>query len=157
MRTLVVYDSQYGNTERIARAIGSAIPGEVETVLASKAGPALLKPFDLLVVGCPTQNSGATKAILSFVEEVPSQTLTAASVATFDTRYQSFLATLLGSGASKIADGIRKRGGTLVAPPEGFIVGGGKGPLKAGELERAGAWAKGLAAAGSRLASSPRT
>ncbi len=154
MRSLVIYDSLYGNTERIARAIGGAIPGEVEVILASKAGPALLKPFDLLVVGCPTQNSGATKAILSFVEGIPSQTLKAASVATFDTRYESFLATLLGSGASKIADGIRKRGGTLVAPPEGFIVKGKKGPLKDGEVERASAWAKGLAAAGSRLVAS---
>ena len=30
MRTLVVYDSLHGNTEMIARAIGSAISGEVE-------------------------------------------------------------------------------------------------------------------------------
>ncbi len=70
MRTLVVYDSLYGNTERIARAIGSAILGDVEVLRVSEVGPALLRPFDQLVVGCPTQNSGATKAILSFVEGI---------------------------------------------------------------------------------------
>ncbi len=156
MRTLVVYDSLYGNTERIARAIGSAISGEVEVLRVSEVGSALLRPFDLLVVGCPTQNSGATKPILSFVEGIPSQVLKAARVATFDTRYQSFLATLIGSGASKIADAIRKRGGILVALPEGFIVKGKKGPLKEDEIERASAWAKGLATAGNRLATSPR-
>ncbi len=62
------------------------------------------------------------------------------------------LATIFGSAAGKVASAVQKRGGILAAPPEGFIVGGNKGPLKGGELERASAWAKGLAAAGSRLA-----
>jgi flavodoxin I len=156
MRTLVVYDSLYGNTERIARAIGSGISGDVEVLRVSEVGSAVLRPFDLLVVGCPTQNSTATKAILRFVEGIPSQALKAARVATFDTRYQSFLATLLGSGASKIADAIKKGGGPLVTPPEGFIVRGKRGPLKEGEVERASTWAKGLATAGDHLAASPR-
>ncbi len=156
MRTLVVYDSLHGNTERIARAIGSAVSGEVEVSRVSEAASALLEPFDLLVVGSPTQNQSATAAILRFVEGIPSPVLKGASVAAFDTRLAGRLATILGSAAGKIASAVRKQGGTLVAPPEGFIVGGGKGPLKDGELERAGAWAKGLAAAGSRLAGSPR-
>ncbi len=118
----------------------------------SEVGSALLRPFDLLVVGGPTQNSTATRAILSFVEGIPAQALVAANVATFDTRYQSFLATLLGSAASKIADAIKRRGGTLVAPPEGFIVNGKRGPLKEGEVERAAAWAKGLTVVASRVA-----
>ena len=32
MRTLVIYDSVYGNTEIIARAIGDALPGEVQVL-----------------------------------------------------------------------------------------------------------------------------
>ena len=32
MKTLIVYDSVHGNTEKIARAIGDAIAGEVEAV-----------------------------------------------------------------------------------------------------------------------------
>jgi hypothetical protein len=32
MKTLVVYDSVYGNTESIARAIGDAVGGEVEVL-----------------------------------------------------------------------------------------------------------------------------
>ncbi|MEJ2736165.1 MAG: hypothetical protein P8189_21795 [Anaerolineae bacterium] len=32
MKTLVVYDSVYGNTKTIAQSIGDAIPGEVTVV-----------------------------------------------------------------------------------------------------------------------------
>ncbi len=156
MKTLVVYDSLHGNTEKIARAIGGAVSGEVEVLRVSEAAPARLKPYDLLVVGSPTQNQTATAAILRFVEAVPPTVLKGAGVAAFDTRLAGRLATILGSAAGKIASAVRKQGGTLVAPPEGFIVGGNKGPLKAGELERASAWAKELATAGSRQAASPR-
>src|SRR5512135_2926710 len=75
VRTLVVYDSLHGNTEKIARAIGSAVSGEVEVLRVSEAGSALLKPFDLLVVGSPTQNQTATAAILRFVDAIPSPVL----------------------------------------------------------------------------------
>jgi len=37
-----------------------------------------------------------------------------------------------------------KKGGRLVAEPEGFIVENKEGPLKQGELERANKWAKQL-------------
>jgi hypothetical protein len=37
---------------------------------------------------------------------------------------------------------LKKKGGQLVAPYEGFYVDGMKGPLIAGELERAAEWAK---------------
>ena len=36
MKVLVVYDSAYGNTEKIARAIGSAISGDVKVLRAGK-------------------------------------------------------------------------------------------------------------------------
>ena len=34
-----------------------------------------------------------------------------------------------------------------MAPPEGFVVQGKEGPLREGELERAGVWARGIAEA----------
>ena len=32
MKTLIVYDSLYGNTKAVAQAIGGALPGEVEVL-----------------------------------------------------------------------------------------------------------------------------
>jgi len=51
---------------------------------------------------------------------------------------------VFGYAAGRIANNLKKKGGILIASPEGFFVTGGQGPLKEGELERAAAWAKGI-------------
>ena len=145
---MIVHDSLHGNTERIARAIGSAIPGEVEVRRVSEVSSAQLKPFDLLIVGSPTQGGRATPAIRDFIDGVPSPALKGASVAAFDTRIPARWVAIFGYAAGWIAGELKKKGGTLVAPPEGFFVKGTEGPLKEGEVERAGAWAKGMAGGG---------
>ena len=48
--------------------------------------------------------------------------------------------------APRISAALEKVGATIAAPPEGFIVTGTEGPLKDGELPRAGEWAKGILA-----------
>jgi flavodoxin len=147
VKTLIVYDSVYGNTETIARAIGNAIPGNVELLRVTNANPAGLAPFDLLIVGAPTQRGKATAAIRNFIAGIPALTLDGAKVATFDTRVVGGWATRFGYAAPRIADDLKKKGATLAAPPEGFAVGGTKGPLGAGEVDRAGAWAEQLGSA----------
>ena len=57
MKTLVVYDSLYGNTKTIAQTIGDAIPGEVEVVHVGEAEASGLEAYDLLVVGAPTHGA----------------------------------------------------------------------------------------------------
>ena len=52
MKALVVYDSTYGHTEKIARAIGEAIGGQVLRV--GEVSPADLKGYELLIIGSPT-------------------------------------------------------------------------------------------------------
>jgi flavodoxin I len=66
------------------------------------------------------------------------------NTAAFDTRLTSRMVVIFGYAAPKIAKSLEGRGGKLVVPPEGFFVKGSKGPLKEGELERAGAWAKAI-------------
>lgn len=39
MKALIVYDSVYGNTEKIAKAIGGAITGEVKVLRVNEANP----------------------------------------------------------------------------------------------------------------------
>jgi hypothetical protein len=55
-----------------------------------------------------------------------------------------FLVKTGGYAAKRIADRLKRAGGNLIAPPEGFYVEDTQGPLKAGELERAAAWARSL-------------
>jgi flavodoxin I len=146
MKALVVYDSVYGNTEKIARTIGEAIApsGEVKVLRAGEANPSELTSIELLIVGSPTHGGRPTPAIQDLLNKVAQASLKGINVAAFDTRSQAKLARVFGNAAGRIAGHLTKKGGVLVVSPEGFLVTGTKGPLKEGELERAAAWAKGI-------------
>ena len=143
MNALVVYDSQYGHTEQIAKAIGEALDAPV--LQAGKMDPATLTGFELLIAGSPTHGGQYTEEIQALLEALPA--LEGLNVAAFDTRTATIWNRILpfGYAAPRIARRLESNGGKLVAPPEGFIVLGIRGPLKDGELARAAAWAKGLA------------
>jgi flavodoxin I len=146
MKALIVYDSVYGNTEKIARAIGEAITpsGEVKVLRAGEANSSELASIDLLIVGSPTHGGRPTPAIQEFLNKVSKLSLQGINVAAFDTRITTKLVRVFGYAAGRIARNLKGKGGTLVASPEGFFVTASKGPLKEGELERAAAWAKGM-------------
>lgn len=144
MRVLIVYDSVYKNTEKIAKAIGGAITGEVKVLRVDEANPSELKTIDLFIVGSPTQGGRPTPAIRDFLNKVPEPSLQGINVAAFDTRISTKLVWVFGYAAGRIAGNLKGKGGTLVSSPEGFFVKSSKGPLREGELERAAGWAKGL-------------
>jgi len=153
MKALVVYDSFFGNTKQVALAIGDGLTSEesCETLHVSDATPEHLKGLDILIVGSPTRAFRPTKPITDFLNSIPRDGLKGIKVAAFDTRMSTadvrprFLSTmvgLFGYAAKPIADRLAKKGGTLIAQPEGFFVKGSEGPLKDNELERASAWVK---------------
>jgi len=147
MKTLVIYDSLYGNTEIVARAIGDAISGEAQVLRVGQVHAGELETVDLLIIGSPTHGSLPTEAVQGLVERIGSPAREGARVATFDTRLTwPFLERWGGFAAPKIADTLKEKGWTIAGEPGGFFVKGlKKGPLKRGEAERAAAWAKGLA------------
>jgi flavodoxin len=144
MKTLVVYDSLHGNTKIIAQAIGEAIPGEVEVQHVDEANAAGLGAYDLLVVGAPTHGARPSDDVRAFLDEIQAGALVGVNVAGFDTRLTNKLILIFGTAAPKIAKALQTKGGTLAGPPGGFFVTGGEGPLKEGEVARAGRWAQGL-------------
>lgn len=144
MKTLVVYDSLYGNTKAIAQAIGDALPGEVEVLHVSEADASGLEAYDLLVVGAPTHGAKPSPDMQGFLDQIQAPALEGVKVASFDTRMTNKLITMFGVAAPKIAKALQQKGGTSTGKTEGFYVTGGEGPLKDGEVERAAAWAHGL-------------
>jgi len=146
MKALIVYDSVYGNTEQIARAIAEAITpsNEVKVLRVGEVNPSELTSIDLLIVGSPTHAGRPTPAIQDFLNKVTSPSLQGINVAAFDTRISTKLVRVFGYAAGRIAGNLKKKGGTLIASSEGFFVTGSKGPLKEGELERSAGWAKGI-------------
>jgi flavodoxin len=143
MKALVVYDSVYGNTEKIARVVAETLAPFGDVTLA-RAGDAELRSVDLLIVGSPTHGGRPTPAIQEFLGKIPANALQNVGVTAFDTRVKVIIARLFGYAAGRIAGSLKDKGGRLVAAPEGFIVKGNEGPLIQGELERAADWAKGI-------------
>ncbi len=142
MKILVVYDSMYGNTERIARAIAGAVEGEVMIKSASQMVVADIEKIDLLFIGSPTQAGRYLKPMQAFLDSLAESALKGLRAGVFDTRMTGNFPRLFGWAANKIADALKKKGALLLVAPEGFFVKGIKGPLADGELERAAAWAK---------------
>lgn len=155
MKNLVIYDSSFGNTEKIARAIAEVLAsnGETRLIRVSEANVSDLESVKLLVVGSPTQGGMPTKALQYFLNKLPANILKDVKVAAFDTRFsekdQSFALRLLMKviqyAAPRIAVSLKNKGGKLVAEPEGFIVDDKEGPLRQDELERASGWVRKIA------------
>jgi flavodoxin len=142
VNALVVYDSTFGNTESIARAIADVLAerGTARLRRVNKVQPGDLEGIDLLVAGCPTQRRKPTPAIVAFLGVTPAAALEGLPVAAFDTRYHR-PRLLTGSAAKAIAKRLRKAGAELLLPPESFFVMGREGPLEERELDRARQWA----------------
>jgi len=144
IKVLIVYDSVYGNTEKIAMAIAETLTSSagVKALRANEFDPLELESIDFLIVGSPVHAGRPTPDIKKFLSKIPANALRNISVASFDTRMSIFIAKLFGYAAGRIAESLKGKGGHLVASSEGFIVEDKEGPLKQGELERATSWAK---------------
>jgi hypothetical protein len=164
MDALVVVESVFGNTRRIAEAVVDGLGQRVHARVVDVAEAAdLADGADLLVVGGPTQAFGMTRpATRRSAAEQAGDGAVAAQVglrewletldgvgqgrlaAAFDTRVDH--PRMPGSAAAGAARKLRHLGYRMVTGPESFRVSGTTGPLVGGELERARMWGSGLVA-----------
>jgi len=164
MKALVVYESLWGNTAAVARAVAEGIGPDAHCLSTAGATAAELEGVDLLVAGAPVlgfklptekmrdgirKNPGKAPAppdlshpsLRCWLEALPAGH---GHGAAFDTQVKG----PFGKAAPEIARLLEKAGYQPVADPAGFIVAGRYGPLRDGELERARAWGAELAQAG---------
>ena len=157
MRALVVFESLWGDVERIARAIADVLEETmiVEVVITDSA-PSDIDGFDLLVVGAPTHRQSmsrpATREEAHRVYGAPhvlnrgvrewlydlSVPHTKATALAFSTALDE--PRLPGSAAKAIRYELRSLGLDTPVKAETFRVAAFEGPLLDGELERAVAW-----------------
>ena len=170
---VVVYESLFGDAEKIARAVAEGLREHLDTdVVAAKDAPADLGPdVRLLVVGGPNHATGMPKpstregAVKQGAKVEDTTTglhewldrahgLGAVSAAAFDTRldHPRFITAM--DHASRTEEKLlHKLGATLAAPAEHFHVTDAQGPLVDGEEKRARMWGAALSeivTAGSR-------
>ena len=162
-RALVVFESMFGNTQKIAEAVEQGLSSHVPTdILEVGTAPhALGEGIELLVVGGPTHAFGmsrpgtredATRQAgghvvsggigmrewLTTLERTPGKV----TVAAFDTRIAK--PRVPGSAARAAEKRLRKLGFRVAVASESFYVTGTAGPLVEGEEERARAWGEKL-------------
>jgi flavodoxin len=144
MNALVLYDSKFGNTERIAETIALAFQESVSTRLAAIEDVPDLVPalvgVDILVIGGPTHVHGISAGLRHMIEALGDESLKDKRTAVFDTRLHG-MKVVTGSASARLGRLMRHRGAWLVVPPASFIVEGREGPLQPGEVEHANAWA----------------
>jgi flavodoxin len=151
MKVLVVFDSVFGNTQKVAAAIGEGIEEHavVEVCEAGAFSLEKLQGLGFLIVGSPTRGFRPTPRIVNLLKNLPEKSLQGVKVVAFDTRILlsdiksaplRFIVKTGGYAAKPISKMLTEKGGKLILPPEGFFVAGDQGPLKDGELERATRW-----------------
>lgn len=159
MKSCVVVESMFGNTEMLANAVARGL-GDAEVLQASTVDADLLTDMDLVVLGGPTHafsmsrvatrreaiQQGGTqgddqRGLRELIAELPAQMTT--PVATFDSRV-SKARKLPGSAAKSAGHALRRRHHANVVAEESFYVEDTPGPLLDGELARAEAWGQQL-------------
>ncbi len=149
MKTIVINDSHYGNTEQIARAIATGAGGHA--IRATQEEAVNWDEVGVIIVGSPTQGGRPTEVVQHFLARIPDHVLRGKTVAAFDTRFEEasqkfplrMLMKTIKYAAEKTESALIARGG-VSAGAMGFIVTGKEGPLKRGELERAKEWGRTL-------------
>ena len=154
MKVLMAYDSFFGNTESVARAVGAALGNspDVQVRKVDQVQPAQLVGLDLFILGSPTRGFRPSESTLKFIKSLPPGALAGVKVAVFDTRipeskmpgFLRLIVKVTGYAAEKMATALAGKGAEVIGQPDWFYVADSKGPLLEGELERAGKWARTL-------------
>jgi Flavodoxin len=158
MRALIVYESMYGNTRDIAKAIAEGMSSAVATQVVEVSQAPPVPDVDLLVVGAPTIVFGlsrpSTRAAAGgrTVHPLPAdiglrdwlaglpQVAGRRDAVTFDTRLR--VKVVPGSAAKGAARRLRKRGYRILWPSQSFHITRPSGPLADREVERAQLWGR---------------
>lgn len=159
-RALVVYETMFGNTERIARAIRDGLRHYVlaETMPVNRAPGVVPEDVRLLVVGGPTHAFSMSRlstrqeawkqgdvvmpievGIREWLGVLQPPTGSGPRVATFDTRIAK-VRRLPGSAARSAAKLLRRMGFRPLSTSESFFVNETTGPIRDVEVERARNW-----------------
>ncbi|MGY6652429.1 flavodoxin family protein [Amycolatopsis sp. TRM77291] len=163
MHVIVVFESMFGNTERVARAVAEGLAPFAAVEVANVDEARGYEDADLLVVGGPTHAHGMSRAgtrseaaretdgavrshtglrdWIGALDHAPERM----PVAAFDTRLAK-PRWLTGSAAVSAERRLRALGFVPVVPPESFLVetDGTRTVLKDGERERARSWGAAL-------------
>jgi len=141
MKSLVIYDSFFGNTKLLAEAIGKELGDDTRVLHVSDFKKEDMQGVELLIVGSPILGWRPSENTMAFLMGFGKDQLKGIKVATFDTRMKILIH---GDATKKMSEMLLSLGAEVISKPNWFIVTGKEGPLADGELDRAKEWGKGL-------------
>ncbi|MFQ6087451.1 MAG: flavodoxin family protein [Candidatus Methanofastidiosia archaeon] len=136
-KAIVIYDTRFGNTEKIARALARGMEKQgvkVACVKVDEADVDKLVEYDLLAIGGPTHRRNVSESMKAFLGKLKSVNLRGKKAFAFDTRYKHWLAGSAGKGIEKRLKRLRM---SIIKPHSSAIVRYKKreGPLEEGMEE----------------------
>jgi menaquinone-dependent protoporphyrinogen IX oxidase len=154
MKGIVIYDTSYGNTKKIAETISDTLKEsgiDVDLFHVKDVKKLSGKDYDFLVLGSPTKFGTMSFAIRFFLGKVKDEEWMNKPFAAFDTENpenveKSRVENKEWSAAEKIATKLIEKKMKQLLPTLKALVFEMKGPLKEGEIERTKDYAKELAA-----------
>jgi menaquinone-dependent protoporphyrinogen IX oxidase len=154
VKGIVVYDTSYGNTKKIAETIAETLKEsgiEVGLFYVKDVKKLSGKDYDFFVLGSPTKFGTMSFAVRGFLGKVRSEEWMNKPFAAFDTENPENVERSLAekkewSAAEKIAEKLREKKMNQTLPVLKALVLGQKGPLVEGEVERTKDYARQLAA-----------
>ena len=138
MKAIILYDSWYGNTEKLALSLARGLQSKgvyVETIKVNQFEGEDLNEFDFIAVGGPTHIAGLSKPMKKFLKTVRGSNFQGKMGFAFDTRIESkFNVFDINSAARRIEAALRRMKVKIIYPRESVLVEGREGPL-VGESE----------------------
>lgn len=141
MKALVVFDSNYGNTEKIAEIIANELGQDTKALSVSEFKEKNLEGIDFLVAGCPIIGWKPSEKMENFLNNLRINQLKGIKAAAFDTRVKIFIS---GDAAGKVAKKLKEKGAEIIDKPQAFFVKRKENILVEGETEKASEWARKL-------------
>ena len=148
MKGLVIYDSSYGNTKKIAETTAETLKEseiEVDLFHVKDVKKLSAKDYNFLVLGSPTKFGTMSFTVKGFLGKVKSKEWMNKPFAAFDTENPENIERKEGSAAEKIAEKLIEKQMNQLLPVLKAVVLGWKGPLQEGEIKRAKEYATRLA------------
>jgi flavodoxin len=139
MKKLIIFDSYFGNTKRIAEEIAAQLGDDVKVVSVKEIKEGDTSGQDLIVVGSPIRGWMPSEGISGFLSRLKKDQLKGIKAAAFDTRVKIFIH---GDAAGKISKALKGAGAELISEEKAFYVNGKEGPLLDGEIENAREWGR---------------
>ncbi len=171
MKSIVVYESYWGNTASVAKAIAEGLGPDAKAMSTAEAKAEQLQGIELIVAGSPiiafslpsekTRNDMLARpdkkapsppdlthpSMRAWLVALPKAGVTGGGSPVRAAAFETGFKLSPGGSAGKILKMLGEMGYEPAAKKQRFLVKGSYGPMKDGELDRAKAWGAELAKA----------